>query len=163
MTQEAFLRGTFILSKKKKESKVWDIACLINIRNSRISVKYAVEWLDLETLSYVLLETILKISTSVMKKLRNFTLTWSNEGKMNDKPCHITYSKEFKNLDNPWQGMPAPSPHNFLEQNFFLRKIREHAHLSVTESFLLGFSWSSDNITPSNKKNTSKSLPMHLR
>ena len=41
--QEAFLWGTFILSKKKKERKVWDIACLRNIQNSKISVKYAVE------------------------------------------------------------------------------------------------------------------------
>ena len=31
------------------------------------------------------------------------------------------------------------------------------------QSFLLGFSWKSDNITASNKKNTSKNLSEHLR
>ena len=33
----------------------------------------------------------------------------------------------------------------------------------VTRSFLLGLSWSSDNITASNKKNTSKSVSVYLR
>ena len=53
-----------------------------------------------------------------MKKLRNFTLTWSREGKINDKPGDMTFSKEFRAIDTAWQGVPASLPLHFLEQNF---------------------------------------------
>ena len=43
-----------------------------------------------------------------------------------------------------------------------LRKF-PYVFFSVTQSFLLGFSWSSDIITASNKINTSKGLSVYLR
>ena len=45
----------------------------------------------------------------------------------------------------------------FASHKFF------YEFLFVTQSSLLGFSWSSDNITESYKENTLKSLSVHLR
>ena len=37
-----------------------------------------------------------KLSKFQKFQLSNFTLTWSNEGKMNDIPPDMTYSKELQ-------------------------------------------------------------------
>ena len=87
--------------------KRYGAVCLRNIQNSKNSmIYYTVEWPDLGTLNWVFLDNI-KIqkkekceAESFSKTLKfqkfqlsSFTLTWTNEGKMNSVLPDMTYSK----------------------------------------------------------------------
>ena len=91
-----------------KKRKIWGRVCLRNIQNSRNSMKYyTVERPGLGMLNRCF-QTISKHKNCFKKRkiwnkivlknfqLSNFTLTWSNEGKMYRLWPDMTYSKELQ-------------------------------------------------------------------
>ena len=63
-----------------------------------------------------------------------------------------------KKSEKKWHRVKGVQPKKWCSSHKFF-----YVLFSVTQSFLFGFSWSSDNIARSNKKNTSGSLSVYLR
>ena len=77
--------------------------------------------------------------------LSNFTLTWSNDGKINNICSHITYSKELQQKMNLSQ--------KTIELNIF-SKILGHAYIYEQQSFSDGYC--EESLPESNYKNIEK-------
>ena len=74
---------------------------------------------------------------------------------------HFLEQKEFFSTQNGirrWHKKEGVLPKKWCPLHKFF-----HVFFLVIQSFLLGFSWSSDNITDNNKENISKTLSVNLR
>ena len=66
---------------------------------------------------------------------------------------HLTMGRSRQRKQQKYRQESMQSKKWYLSHKFF------YVFFSVTQSFLLGFSWSCDSITGSNKKSTSRNVP----